>query len=112
MVREMKRHSLPPRKTPLRKFRARPRRGQPTKEEKGDIRADEYARSGGLCELNLSPKHISSVLPPTGDIYERWHLVHLKGKRVHGWGPNNLCGGCYWCHIDWLHQGGKPCPKK
>jgi hypothetical protein len=108
----MKRPGLPPRKTPIRKVRPGTRRGQPTREEKGAIREDQYALSGGLCDLKLSPKHISGVLPATGSIYERWHLVHLKGKRVHGWGGANLCGGCYYCHIDWLHNGGKPCPPK
>lgn len=108
----MKRPGLPPRKAPPRKFRPGTRRGQPTKEEKGVIREREYVRSEGKCELHLSPKCMAWPLPSTGDVIERWHLVHLKGKRVHGWGPENLCGGCYYCHIEYLHNGGKPVPAK
>jgi hypothetical protein len=91
--------------------RSKPRRGQPTKAEKTAIRDAHYARSGGLCELAVSPKHLSHVLPSVGSVFERWHLVHLKGKRVHGWGDENLMGGCYWCH-SWLHNGGKPVKAK
>jgi hypothetical protein len=96
----------------VRKVRPGTRRGQPTREQKSSIREDQYILSGGLCELGLSPKHLSHVLPREGSVFERWHLVHLKGKRVHGWGASNLCGGCHPCHIEWLHQGGKPCPPK
>lgn len=108
----MKHSGQPIRRTPVRKVRPGTRRGQPTKAEKEAIRNAQYAESGGRCDMGISPKHVWGVLPPTGSIYERWHLVHIKAKRVYGWGKENLCGGCYWCHIDHMHQGGKPCPPK
>ncbi len=92
--------------------RSKPRRGQPTKAEKTAIRNQVYAETGGRCEIAKHPKHIPGVLPSEGDEFHRWHLVHIKGKRVHGWGRENLCGGCYWCHIEYLHRGGKPVPAK
>lgn len=108
-----------PRRTPLKrgnppkKKRSKPRRGQPTPAEKTAIRDRVYEESGGRCEIGKHPKHIPGVLPSEGDVIERWHLVHLKGKRVHGWGRENLKGGCYWCHIEYLHNAkGKPCPSK
>jgi hypothetical protein len=99
-------------RSPIRKVRSKPRRGQPSKAEKAAIREQVYMETGGRCEIGKHPKHISGVLPPTGNVFERWHLVHKKGKRVHGWGRENLMGGCYWCHAQWLHVGGKPCPPK
>jgi hypothetical protein len=103
----------PIRRTPVRKVRSGTRRGQPTKAEKETIHDQVYAETGGRCDIGKHPQHVSGVLPLTGSVFERWHLVHLKGKRVHGWGRDNLCGGCYWCHIEYLHNaGGKPCPPK
>lgn len=107
------RSTKPPKRTPVRKVRSEPRRGEPTDAEKTAIRDQVYEETGGRCELNLSPRHQPQVLPKEGSIFERWHLVHRKAKRVHGWGRENLCGGCYACHIECLHNaGGKPCPPK
>lgn len=111
----MKRRSLPIRRTPIRKVRPGTRRGQPTSEQKGVIRFVAYERSGGRCDLDIHPEHVSGVLPFTGSVFQRWHLVHLKAKRRFGWGEDNLCGGCFWCHSVALHQYGgkdKPCPPK
>lgn len=100
-------------RTPIRKVRSKPRRGQPTKEEKAAIHEQVYVETEGRCELNLSPRCISWTLPREGEVWQRWHLVHKKAKRVHGWGRENLCGGCYFCHIECLHNaGGKPVPRK
>lgn len=85
--------------------RSKPRRGQPTKAEKTAIRNAAYERAGGLCQIR---KHArcsrNAVLPSEGDLFVRAHLVHLKAKRVHGWAPENLAIGCYWCHIESLHN--------
>jgi hypothetical protein len=109
----MKRRSLPIRRTPVRKVRPGTRRGQPTKAEKTSLHDQVYAESGGRCELRKHPLCLTGVLPEQGSLVERWHLVHLQAKRVHGWGRENLCGGCYFCHIEYLHNaGGKPCPAK
>jgi hypothetical protein len=103
-------------RTPIRKVRSKPRRGEPSKEEKQAIRNQVYVESGGKCEIR---KHQDCskdrILPSEGDVFERWHLVHIKSKRVHGWGRENLCGGCPACHIISLHVeggSGKIVPKK
>ena len=87
--------------------RTKPRRGQPTPAEKKAIRDQVYADTGGCCELNLSHPPSNRVYPKEGDVLQRWHLVHLKAKRVHGWGRENLAGGCYQCHIVEMHQKGR-----
>lgn len=87
--------------------RSKPRRGQPTKAEKKALRDKAYADAGGRCQLRKHSKcSRDRVLPSEGDIFERAHLVHLKAKRVHGWAQENLCIGCYNCHIVYLHQNG------
>jgi hypothetical protein len=111
--------SKPIRRTPLKRStkpiarskpkakRTKPRRGQPTPAEKTAIRDQVYDESGGHCQLNLSPHCRPHILPRGGDVFTRWHLVHLKAKRVHGWGRENLRGGCYECHIIEMHTKGK-----
>jgi hypothetical protein len=102
------------RRTPIRRMRTKPRRGDPEPAVKAIIRALVYRESGGRCEVPVedrAPDHMEGVLPEFGDVRERWHLVHIKAKRVHGWGRTNLCGGCPPCHR-WLHNGKKPVPSK
>jgi hypothetical protein len=106
------------RRSPIRKKRSKPRRGQPTKQEKARERQRVYERCGGTCELRdeagkpLHAKHIPGVLPAGGSIFDRWHLVHKHAKRRFGWTEaqgNTLLGGCYWCHSEAIHfQGKKP----
>lgn len=93
------------RRTPIKKKRSKPRRGEPTAEEKTIIREREYIRSGGRCELRL-PGCKGGVLPFVGSVLERWHLVHKRARRRFGWGPENLRGGCYHCHIEMVHTKG------
>lgn len=95
--------------TPIRKKRSKPRRGEPTAEEKEALRREVYERCGGRCELNLHPNCAKGVLPWDGEVYERWHLVHLHAKRRFGWSEKNnkLLGGCYNCHIISVHQKGE-----
>lgn len=96
--------------TPVRKRRAKPRRGQPTTQEKGAIRERVYAACGGLCQLRIDKKRCSGdrVLPLDGDLFERWHLVHRHAKRRFGFDQGDaLRGGCYWCH-EWVHHKGWP----
>lgn len=103
-------------RSPIRKVRTKPRRGQPTKAEKAAIREQVYLESGGRCELNISPECIVGVLPKEGSSpWDHWHLVHIKSKRVYGWSRDNLCGGCWKCHLIGLHVeggGGKIVPSK
>lgn len=114
----MKRSGPIKRYTPVRRKRPGTRRGEPTLEEKSAIRMNVYSDTGGLCMLRkedgtiFDKRHIPGVLPPDGDVFERWHLVHIKAKRRFGWGRENLTGGCYWCHAASHNAGGKPCPPK
>jgi hypothetical protein len=110
----MRHTPLPPRKARLRRYtwpRKRrpgpPRRGQPTRQEKAQIRLQVYQRSGGRCDLKLDGC-AGGVLPFEGSPFDRWHLVHLRSKRRFGWTepPNKLCGGCFHCHIEMRHGRG------
>ena len=104
--------SKPIRRTAVKKKRTKPRRGQPTPAEKKALRDQVYAESGGRCEIHKHPLCSGyRILPSEGNIFKRWHLVHLKAKRVHGWARENLCGGCWYCHLISLHNP-KPCPPK
>jgi hypothetical protein len=101
----------PLKRTPLRKRRPEARRGVPTPQDKESIRWQVYERSAGRCELSL-PGCSGRVLPFDGSIFDRWHLVHIHARRRFGWGLENLCGGCFWCHTRSHNCGGKPVPKK
>ncbi len=105
----LKRTTKPIARTPVKKGRTKVRRGQPTKAEKTAIRAQVYAETGGRCEIQKHPQCTPGrVWPSEGDVMERWHLVHLKSKRVYGWSRDNLCGGCPYCHLISLHiEGGE-----
>lgn len=104
-------------RSPIRKVRSKPRRGQLTKKQKEVLRDYVYELTGGMCKLNKSPLCIRGVLPKEGYCpFDHWHLVHLGAKRRHGWGLDNLTGGCWHCHLVVLHSYGKsgikPCPPK
>ena len=103
------RRSAPPRK----KRPGPPRRGQPSPAEKIAARDFIYELSGGQCELTFNGVKADrcrrGILPPNGDVRERWHLVHDGAKRRFGWsttGPRRMRGGCYHCHIELMHQKG------
>lgn len=102
-------------RTPLRRLkpinpkRKTLRRGEPSAEEIDKMREKIYALSGGRCELHLVPTCKTGVLPFDGDLFERWHLVHVRARRRFGWptkGPNRMRGGCYECHIRGMHHIG------
>lgn len=104
------------RRTPIRTKRpGPPRRGQLTSAQKEAARALIYQLSGGKCELRLHPQCSgNNILPWSGSVFERWHLVHVRAKRRFGWptsGPDRIRGGCYWCHIVMLHQKGAKAPE-
>jgi hypothetical protein len=95
------------RSKPIRKKRPGTRRGQPTKAEKHELREFIYELSGGRCEIRL-PGCKGTVLPKDGDVRYRWHLVHVRSKRVYGWpteGAYRMRGGCFACHQE-LHTKG------
>jgi hypothetical protein len=95
------------RRTPIKNRRTKPRRGQPTKAEKGVLREKRYGMAGGRCELRKHSKCTRErVLPKEGSVFDRAHLVHLQAKRVHGWDIENLRIGCYFCHMVYMHQNG------
>src|SRR5208282_940975 len=59
----MKRSAPLRRYTPIKKKRSKPRRGEPTAEEKARVRLAVFERAEGKCELNLGPKCIKGALP-------------------------------------------------
>jgi hypothetical protein len=68
-----------------------------------------------MCEYKVSPKCLRGPLPLDGDLFTRGHLCHEHSKRRFGWFESAVqrhIWGCYWCHIDWLHNGGKPVKAK
>lgn len=97
------------RRTPLRQRRARPRRGEPTKDEKAALRRFVYERAGGKCELRLKGCK-GGVLPWDGDVFERCHLVHLRARRRFGTKTDGCCLGCFSCHIERSHTEGVKLP--
>ena len=93
--------------TAIKRKRSKPRRGEPTNEEKEALRREVYTRSGGHCELNLLPNCVLGVLPWDGATpWDHGHLVHVKSKRVHGWHISNLRWGCAVCHLEGMHRLG------
>lgn len=104
----LKRSSKPIARSPIKKRRSKPRRGEPTPAEKKEIRDQVYTETGGRCEIRKHPSCVPDrVWPSEGDTpWDHWHLVHLKAKRVHGWRRDNLCGGCPNCHLISLHVEG------
>jgi 5-methylcytosine-specific restriction endonuclease McrA len=87
-------------RTPLRRKRSKPRRGEPTREEKLALRQAVYERAQGKCELRLH-KGCSRdrILPWDGEVLFRAHLVHLKSRGSGGkWTMENCRLGCANCH--------------
>lgn len=72
-----------------------------------EVRRAVFERSGGICELQVSPKCHMIIS------WESMHLCH-KISRARGgeWSLENCRAGCAECHIGWEHNGGKPCPPK
>ena len=106
----MKRTPLKRSTTPIRK-RTKPRRGQPTPEEKAAVRLAVYERAGGRCELNLGPKCIEGILAFEGDTpWDHGHFVHIKSKGAGGaFTVENGKWGCFQCHLGYMHtEGRKP----
>lgn len=99
---------------PPRKKRPGTRRGQATPKEVEAVRDAVYERAVGRCELNLHPECIKGVLPKDGVTpWDHAHAVHGKSKGAGGkWTMDNIRLGCWHCHLEWLHAGGKPCPPK
>ena len=97
-------------RSPIVRKRSKPRRGEPTLEEKGAERDRVYERCGGTCELDLMHGCWKGVIPKDGDTpWDHWHLVHLHAKRRFGWTEaqgNTLMGGCPLCHLEGMHRLG------
>lgn len=98
------------RKIPIRKRRPGLRRGEPTPQEKEQLRQFVYDRAGGRCELHLDARCIRGVLPWAGSVFERAHLVHLRARRRSGWHTDRLALGCFHCHIEIVHGRGAYIP--
>ncbi len=107
---------MKPRK-PIPRVRATLRRSELTKAEKEAERERVYVRCGGRCELRdekgrplmQGRGHDERIMPRTGDVFSRWHLVHLHSKRPAFWSEaqgNTLLGGCHACHMIGMHQYG------
>jgi 5-methylcytosine-specific restriction endonuclease McrA len=97
------------RRSPIPKKRSKPRRGQPTKEEKRQIRLAVFIRAGYRCEIKLHKQCWGTrTLPWDGDVFERGHLVHVKSRGAGGkWEMTNLLLGCPPCHLGSMHTEGK-----
>src|SRR5438132_586085 len=96
--------SIPP--FPFQRIR---RKSKPIAERRHimEIRVQLYERSGGLCELQVSPKC------PRQISFLTMHTCHVVSRGRGGpWDLENLKAGCLECHIGWEHNGGKPCPPK
>lgn len=89
--------------------RTKPRRGQPTKAEKSAIWDAVYERAEGKCELRLHKQCSGArVLPRTGELLFKAHLVHLKSRGAGGtWTMENCRLGCAPCHNGSMHTEGK-----
>lgn len=99
-------------RSPIRKRRPGTRRGELTASEKEAVRRMAFARARGRCELD---RHLhccgGRVWPLAGGLRERGHLVHLRNKRMWGWGADNVAWGCAHGHLDLMHTKGMQVPK-
>ena len=97
------------RRSPIWRKRSKPRRGQPTKQEKEALRLAVYIRANGKCQLLLHKDCSQNrVLPFEGEVMYRAHLVHLKSRASGGkWTMENCLIGCNACHIGSMHTEGK-----
>ena len=98
-------------RTPIPRKRASPRRGQLTAAEKEAVRRMAFNRAWGCCELHIDGTCPKGPLPYDGPLRARGHLVHLRNKRMWGWGEQNVCWGCARCHLDLMHTKGVQVPK-
>ena len=101
---------MKPRK-PIRKRRPGTRRGELTAAEKEAVRRMAYNRAWGCCELHIDGTCAKGPLPWDGPLRVRGHLVHLRNRRMWGWGEQNVCWGCARCHLDLIHVKGVAMPK-
>jgi hypothetical protein len=71
-----------------------------------------YERARGRCQLDAHLHCCGGMaLPWEGGIRERGHLVHLRNKRMYGWGPENVAWGCPHGHLDLCHTKGLLLPR-
>ena len=98
-------------RTPIRRRRPGIRRGELTPAEKEAVRLMACERARGLCELRIDSICQRGPLPWDGPLRVRGHLVHLRNKRMWGWGEQNVCWGCARCHLDLMHVKGVQIPK-
>lgn len=99
------------RRSPIRKKRLKPRRGELTKAEKEALRIAVYIRDRGKCQLRLHKQcSADRELPYDGELLFRAHLVHLKSRGAGGkWTMDNMVIGCAACHSGSMHtEGRKP----
>lgn len=88
------------------------RRNELTKVEKEQKRDFAFIRAGGQCQLD-SWLHCCGgrYWPMTGGLRQRGHLVHLRNKRMWGWGDQNIAWGCPHGHSDLMHTKGLQVPR-
>jgi hypothetical protein len=103
----IKRSRIKPRKT-LRK-------GQPTKAEKQATRIAVRNRAHGVCEAQVHPQCSGqAILSLDGDLWQRGHLAHGRGKARFGWRESSeqwLTWQCPFCHLISEHQQGIKIPR-
>ena len=99
-------------RSPIRKRRPGIRRGELTAPEKEAVRLMAYERARGRCELDRHLHCCGGVeWPWSGHVRVRGQLVHLRNKRMWGWGEQNVCWGCAHGHLDLMHTKGLSVPK-
>ena len=92
---------------PIPKRRAKPRRGEPTKEEKEAVRRAVYNRDGQACVDCGNHVYWES------GYFGSMHLMHIKSRGAGGdWSMENLLTGCPECHAKRHNCGGHPLPRK
>lgn len=93
------------------------RRGEPSAAEKQATRIAVRERAHGICEAQVHPECSGQrILPLDGDLWNRGHLAHGRGKARFGWRESDqqwLTWQCAKCHLIGEHQQGikleRPC---
>ena len=83
---------------------------EPTPSEKQALRVKVQELAGGQCELRLHKRCLyPQILPLSGDLLWRGHLVHIRARSIGGeWTTENCLWGCAFCHNGSLHTTGTP----
>jgi 5-methylcytosine-specific restriction endonuclease McrA len=112
--------TLPPRKKPVRKVRAKARPGRLKGKAMEQLRRECFERDGYRCRgVVATYTRVLGVLWPKycdkAVTWETGHMAHIGAKRRHGDSLENvrtLCAECHHIEHSYGKSGVKPCPKK